>query len=194
MKWGTREMLHFDRVGSAWLIKRFIDPDASFVFLAPDERGGADVELFSVPGGRFAIHDTHATTFDRLLAHCGRRDAALDRMAKIVFDTVRHVMDDPSRGDLGARDPHLLGFLAVTEGIMLTSGSDAACLHASLPVFDALYARLQAQAVLDELTEARPISPYTETVKLVTATARLRARGQDLSPETFRVALQGDPA
>ena len=57
MKWATREMIHFDRIASAWLILRFIDPDAIFTYLKKDELAGDDVHLFGVPGVRLAMHD-----------------------------------------------------------------------------------------------------------------------------------------
>lgn len=186
MRWCTRSLIHYDRVGAAWLITRFVDPEAQFLFLTPDDPTPSDAEPFGLPGVVLAAQDGETTTFDRVLARYALDDPALVAMARIVSDTVKHVMHDPDRAALGSRDPHVLGFLAVTEGMMLDSCSDEECLTRSLPLFDALHARMQAQPAL-----ARDGgTPLDETRALVTSVAALRANDAPFSVETSAPAVQ----
>jgi len=89
MKWATRELIHFDRIASAWLILRFIDPDARFIFLKADETPDSEALLFGVPGARFAPHDGEVTTFERIRDGHALNDAALAKLSRIVAETCR---------------------------------------------------------------------------------------------------------
>src|SRR5258708_34546973 len=100
MKWATRELIHFDRIASAWLILRFVDPDAKFVYLKEDERVEDDVHLFGVPGVRLAMHDGQSTTFQRILEAYSISGGALDKLSKIITEGVNHVMHDASRSGM----------------------------------------------------------------------------------------------
>src|ERR1700691_2338669 len=64
MKWVTRDFVHLDRVASPWLIKRFIDRDAVFVFVpwGAEERRPADAIPFALPGAEIGPHDQEGTT------------------------------------------------------------------------------------------------------------------------------------
>ena len=186
MKWCTRALIHYDRVGAAWLIARFVDPEAQFLFLTPDDPTPSDAEPFGLLGVTLAAQDGETTTFDRVLARYALDDPALVTMARIVSDTVQYVMHDPDRAALGWRDPHVLGFLALTEGVMLDSSSDAECLTRSLLLFDALHARMQAQPSL----ACNGATPLDETRALVTGVATLRANNVPFSVEAMAAAVQ----
>jgi hypothetical protein len=130
MKWATRELIHFDRIASAWLILRFVDPDATFAYLKKDEPVDDDVNLFGVPGARLAMHDGQSTTFQRILCAYSISDAALDQLSRIIAAGVNHVMHDAAQSDISKRESLAGGALALTEGIFLLSASDEECLDA----------------------------------------------------------------
>jgi len=188
MRWATRALIHFDRVASAWLILRFIDPDAQFTFLEEGEEAGPDVTLFGVPGAALASHDGRGTTFQRILETHAIRDVALSKLGRIVADVVDHVMKDRGRVGLALRDPHVGGALAIAEGTMLLAATDTDCLQLSLPLYDALYARLQAQIALEGLAKS-PGSVLEETVQISNATRVLRESRWNFSSDAFAKAL-----
>lgn len=137
MKWVTRERPKVDRVACPWLIKRFVDPEAEFLFVPPDqvlavaEREGATP--FDVPGVELGHHGD-ACSFDAVLRKYGLSDPALARLALIV------------RGaDTEAKDltPQSRGLEAIAEGFRLTYADDQELLERELPVYDALYAWCQ---------------------------------------------------
>ena len=190
MKWATRELIHFDRIASAWLILRFVDPDAQFIYLKKDDLAGDDVNIFGVPGVRLAMHDDQSTTFQRILETYSISGAALDKLSKIIADAVNHVMHDASRSGMSKREPLAGGALAFTEGIFLLSATDEECLERCLPLYDALYARLVAQVALDQSAHLSRESVLTQTVSLANATGELRRRKLNFSEVTFADALK----
>ena len=86
MKWVTWQNVGVDRIGCAWLIKRFIDPEAEFVFVASDERTlPRDAEPFDIPGTRLSHHQSHASFHTIVLEH-RLADPVLLRIAQMVDD------------------------------------------------------------------------------------------------------------
>ena len=83
-RWVTRPRPHVDRVASAWLIKRFIDPEALFVFAEPAEFP-ADAIPFDVPGVELTHHGEDCT-FETLVRRARLRDRRLRRLAEIVHE------------------------------------------------------------------------------------------------------------
>jgi len=83
-RWVTRPRPHVDRVASAWLIKRFIDPEATFVFAVPAEFP-ADAIPFDAPGVELSHHG-EACTFETLVKRAHLRDRRLVRLAEIVHE------------------------------------------------------------------------------------------------------------
>jgi hypothetical protein len=83
MKWVTRDFVHLDRVASPWLIKRFIDRDAVFVFVpwGKEDRRPADAIPFALPGAEIGPHDHEGTTFAKLLKKYRLDDPALHSSA-----------------------------------------------------------------------------------------------------------------
>jgi hypothetical protein len=123
-----------DRIACPWLIRRFVDPDAEFLYVPPDEVAAvAERERaipFDVPGAELGHHGDECS-FDAIIRAYGLTDPALRRLALIV------------RGaDTDARDltPESRGLVAIAEGFRLTFADDHAQLAAELPVYDALYA------------------------------------------------------
>lgn len=134
MKWVTRERPKVDRVACPWLIKRFVDPDAEFLFVPPDrvmavaERENAIP--FDVPGAELGHHGSEGS-FDAILRRYGLAEPALRRLAPIV------------RGaDTEAKDltPQSRGLEAIAEGFRLAYSDDHELLEREFPVYDALYA------------------------------------------------------
>ena len=134
MKWLTRERVRMDRVASAWLIKRFIDPDAEFLFATHEEampraqREGAIP--FVVPGAELARHGDKIT-MDALIAQHNMTDPAVLKMA----DILRAADINTLRGTVAESE----GVRAIVHGFFLLNVPDGEALALQLPVFDALY-------------------------------------------------------
>jgi len=189
MKWATRAMIHFDRVAAAWLILRFIDRDAQFTFLAEGESAEDGTIVFGIAGVQLAGHGAGDTTFGRILAAYSLDDDALRRIDSVVAAVVEHVMQDPDRSALATRNPHVAGLLAVAEGMMLLSATDMECLTCSLPVYDALYARLQAQIAVEQSRGCESTTVLEETLRFSRAVSAIRASQHPFSLERFGNAL-----
>ncbi|MDP2801549.1 MAG: chromate resistance protein [Phreatobacter sp.] len=132
----TRRRPKIDRVACPWLIRRFIDPGAAFLFVEPDQvlavaKDAAGL-AFDTPGAPIE-HDGPRCSFDTLLAAMGLAGfQPLQALAKIIraADT----------GDLGS-SPQAAGFLAICLGLSALSGDDdAAVLCHGTVVLDGLYA------------------------------------------------------
>ena len=142
MKWVTRARPKVDRVACPWLIKKFVDPDAEFIYVAADqvmavaEREGATP--FDVPNVELG-HQGLECSFDAIMKKYKLADPALQKMALIV------------RGaDTEAKDltPESCGLEAIAAGFQLTYQDDLRQLADELPVYDALYAYCQQQTAL----------------------------------------------
>lgn len=134
MKWVTRERPKVDRVACPWLIKRFVDPEAEFLYVPRDEvltvaeREGAIP--FDVQGVELG-HRGAECSFDAIVRkYALDRDPALVAMAKIVRGA------DTAQRDL---TPESRGLLAICEGLGRSYEDDHAQLAAAMPVFEALY-------------------------------------------------------
>jgi rhodanese-related sulfurtransferase len=131
--WVTRERPKIDRVACAWLIRRFVDPTALFMFVAPSEVA-AVAELFGAAPfdveGVFWSHRGEACTFDVMIEEFGLGSPALLRLASIVRGA------DTSRLDLVPEAP---GLLAVSLGLSRMYADDLEQLEAGLALYDAFY-------------------------------------------------------
>jgi hypothetical protein len=142
LKWVTRKNALIDRIACAWLIKRFIDPDAELLFVAGDqvlavaEREGATA--FHAKGAPLGGTDTE-TSFDQLTAHHGLDEPAMQLMRAIV-----HTADHYSPPEV---EPEAAGIRALALGFGRTFGErDQEKIAAALPAYDAMYAWCQLQA------------------------------------------------
>lgn len=128
--WATRRRPWVDRVASAWLIRRFVDPAARFAWLAKPSDCPSDAVGFDFDGASFS-HVGDRVTFETLLASFGLEgDAALVRLAAMV-----HTLDvggDPV--------PEAVGFEAVLSGARERLADDDALLTEMSTVLDSLYA------------------------------------------------------
>ena len=140
MKWITREKVKVDRVACPWLIRKFIDPQAEFLFVPADQVLAVarleDAVPFDVPNVEFGHHGKECS-FDALVKKHGLdRDPALVLLAKIVngADTDNTLWHQPESAGLNA----------VAEGFRhLGFKDDVAILAAESVVYDALYAYCQ---------------------------------------------------
>jgi hypothetical protein len=136
MKWITRARPKTDRIACPWLIRRFIDPEAEIVFVAPDRVLATAAELdgrsFDAPGAQFT-HRERKCTFEVLIDEFGLgEDSALARLARIVH--AADISEDLDTDPLGP------GLLAVGIGGLEVEADDYRLLDKGLFVYDALYA------------------------------------------------------
>ena len=142
MKWVTRENAKVDRIACPWLIRRFIDPDAAFVYVPAGEvmsvaqREGAIP--YDVPGVELG-HVAGRCSFESILLKYGlMENAALVEVGKIV-----HAADVPADIDTV---PEGRGLRAIAHGFALLLGrDDRRKLELESPVYDALYAWCQSR-------------------------------------------------
>lgn len=131
--WVTRSRPKIDRIACPWLIRRFIDPHAVFLFVAPAEVQGVAERFGAMPydiEGVFWSHRDDLCTFDVLLAEFGLSTPALDRLALIVRGA------DTSRPDLA---PECAGLLAASLGLSRMYSDDLEQLEAGIALYDAFY-------------------------------------------------------
>jgi hypothetical protein len=164
--WVTRPRPGVDRMSSAWLIRRFIDPASTFAFVADRHAAPANALPFDMFGVEFT-HRGESCTFETLCGTFGLHDPALARIAAIVHDL------DLKDARFGAPEADAIGL--VIEGLQLAHGDDRELLAAGMSVFEALYrAALQSS----ELTGPRVVAaPRANTTEHPTAKRRGRTRG-----------------
>ncbi|HUN47421.1 MAG TPA: chromate resistance protein ChrB domain-containing protein [Stellaceae bacterium] len=139
MKWVTRERPRIDRIACPWLIQRFIDPAAEFLYVpAPavmSVAAATGATPFDVPDVEFG-HKGERCSFDAFLAHYRLAEPALARLAEIVRGA------DTGRPDLTAQSP---GLLAISQGLSAVFADDHEMLRHGMVVYDALYAWCRAE-------------------------------------------------
>ncbi len=131
--WVTRERPKIDRIACPWLIRRFVDPYAVFLFVAPGQVVTVQEKFRATP---FDVEDTFWShrgdrcTFDTMVEELGLSQEPLRRLATIVrgADTARH--------DLA---PETAGLLAISLGLSRMFADDLEQLDAGILVYDALY-------------------------------------------------------
>jgi rhodanese-related sulfurtransferase len=131
--WVTRHRPKIDRIACPWLIRRFVDPDARFLFVSPAEVMGVaaryDAVPFDVLDVRFS-HEGPLCTFDKMLSEFALSSDALDRLAQVVraADTDTH-----------DQSPQAAGLLALSVGLSRQYRDDQMMLEAGMALYDALY-------------------------------------------------------
>jgi len=134
MKWITRSHVHVDRVACPWLITRFVDSEAEFIFVARSkvletaQQTGAIP--FDTPGAELH-HRDEMCTFDVIIKDYELTDKALRRMAKIINAADTDRLKD---------DPLAAGFEAIAVGYSLRYPDDLENIERQFDVYDALYA------------------------------------------------------
>ncbi|TFD64814.1 chromate resistance protein ChrB domain-containing protein [Cryobacterium sp. Hh38] len=129
MKWATREHMHIDRAACAWLVTRFIDANAQFIFVADPTHVPKGATAFDMRGAEYS-HVGSNCTFETILRRHELADPVLWKIAQIVHEA------DIEDGRFDA--PEAPGLDAVLRGLSLT-GTDEQTLAVSKPIFDGLY-------------------------------------------------------
>ena len=131
--WVTRARPKIDRIACPWLIRRFVDPRAVILFVAPSEVLGVAERYGAAPfdiEGVFFSHRDELCSFDVMLAEFGLSVPALDRLARIVRGA------DTAQLEL---EPEAAGLLAISLGLSRMYADDLEQLDAGMLVYDALY-------------------------------------------------------
>ncbi|PZQ45479.1 MAG: sulfurtransferase [Rhodovulum sulfidophilum] len=131
--WVTRSRPKIDRIACPWLIRRFVDPRAVFLFVAPAEVAGVADLFGAMPydiEGVFWSHRDDRCSFDTMIAEFGLAIPALDRLATIVRGA------DTNRLDLAPEAP---GLLAASLGLSRMYADDLEQLEAGMALYDAFY-------------------------------------------------------
>jgi hypothetical protein len=144
--WVTRPRPGVDRMASAWLIQRFIDPQARFAFAAAREAVSEHAVPFDMFGVEFS-HRGNGCTFETLTAAFAIEEPAIARIAAIVHDL------DLKDGRFGAPECPTVG--ALIEGLQLAYADDEALLAQGMTLFGALYRSFEQSA---RSTGPRPIA------------------------------------
>jgi hypothetical protein len=138
MNWATRANIHIDRAACAWLIRRDLDPDARFIFVADPTEIPADATAFDLRGAELSHHNGDCS-FETILRRYQLTDPVLWRIAEII-----HEADlDDERYDA----PEAPGLDVVLRGLSMVR-SDQQVLHLSGPLYDGLYEYLKRAALL----------------------------------------------
>jgi len=132
--WTTRPRPGVDRMSSAWLIQRFIDPKAQFSF--EGTRSARKAIPFDTFEAEFGHHGTHCT-FETLCERFAIADASVQRIGRIVHDL------DLKEATYGEPEAPTIGRLV--EGLRRAHGDDAALLRAGMDMFEALYRSIASE-------------------------------------------------
>jgi len=139
MKWVTRKRIQVNRAATAWLIRRFVDPQAEFLFVEPDQVAAIQAAQgalgFDAPGARYPHQDNRGRcSFEALVDERCAQDAALQDLARII-----HGAD---LKDLDAA-PECRGLLTISRGFPLVARDDHETMEKTAFLYDALYASLK---------------------------------------------------
>ncbi len=138
MKWITRERPKIDRIACPWLISRFIDPDAEFLYVPASDVLRIAAETGATPYDIPGVEMTHVgeqCSFDAFIARHALHEPALQQLATIVRGA------DTSRLDLA---PQSAGLYAVSLGLSHVFKDDHEMLRHGMVMYDALYAWCKA--------------------------------------------------
>ena len=137
MKWATRPGVHVDRAACAWLLQRFVDVDAQFVFVDDPDQVPVDATPFDMRGAVLGHHQDRCS-FETALEGFGlTADPALEEIGCIVHEA------DLAEDRYDA--PAATGLDVLIRGLTLTSGSDHDTLAITDRLFDGLYEHTRRQ-------------------------------------------------
>jgi len=146
VKWVTRRTIRVNRTATAWLVRRFVDPAAEFVFVEADRVATVQAEgalSFDAPGARYPHRDAEdRCSFEALVAEHRPDDAALRELARIV-----HGADF---ADAVGLTPESAGLRAISHGFPLVAKDDPEIVERASFLYDALYAALGERLFADD--------------------------------------------
>jgi len=146
VRWVTRRFVHVDRTATAWLIKKFIDKDAEFVFIDyPRERPKPEHGTpFDIKGVKLG-HKNRKCTFEVVMEKYKVEDPFVKKVAEVV-----HAAD--IEGELH-KVPEAAGILALFTGLRLIAKNDLEALEIGFKVWDSLYAYFKAQEIKEKFKD-----------------------------------------
>jgi len=154
MKWVTRENVHVDRVACPWLIKRFVDPQANFLFVSADMIPEVAEKEGAIPYDAEGVelgHHGDKCSFDSIIQKYKLTDPALLELAKIVRAADTNQMEHA---------PESIGLEAIASGSMMLAKDDYEAIEKQSYVYDSLYAycklRLVKQKYAREIEKLEP--------------------------------------
>ncbi|HXH29181.1 MAG TPA: chromate resistance protein ChrB domain-containing protein [Bacteriovoracaceae bacterium] len=133
MKWITRERPKIDRIACPWLIKKFIDPEAEFLYVPKDEVISASQSQQAIPydiAGVELTHEGDLCSFDAFIKKYDLKDEGLNQLALIIRAA------DTDKVHLSAQAP---GLLAITLGLSENITNDHEMLKVGMIIYDSLY-------------------------------------------------------
>ena len=130
MRWATRRHCHVDRAACAWLVRRFLEPDAEFVFVEDPDEVPADATPFDMQGVELGHHGGDCS-FEAFLRRYELDDPVLWEIARIVHeaDLADELYDAPEAPGLDV----------LLRGLSMTYDDDEDLLALTAPLFDGLY-------------------------------------------------------
>ena len=142
MKWVTRKQIRVNRVATAWLIRRFIDRQAEFIFVEPEEVAQVQTQQgakgFDAPGATYPHKDVQGRcSFEALVDEYCSDDAVLKQIARVVRGADFSEEIELTKESAGIR--------AISHGFPLVARDDAETVEKASFLYDALYASLQAE-------------------------------------------------
>lgn len=157
MKWVTREHAKVDRIACPWLIKKFVDPEAEFVFVPVDRVMQVAKEEGAIPFDAPGAELTHykeggeqRVSFDAIIRKHGLKDPALLELASIVRGADAKIADAA---------PESAGLEAAAAGYRAVARDDFENIRLQFPLYDALYAyckgRLEGSVKLEHSTAVK---------------------------------------
>ena len=145
MKWVTRKQIRVNRVATAWLVRRFIDPQAEFIFVEPDAVAQVQREQgakgFDAPGATYPHKDEKGRcSFEALVDDYCANDLVLRKLARIVRGADFADETDPTEESAGIR--------MISQGFPLVTKDDHETVEKAAFLYDALYAAIQQELKL----------------------------------------------
>jgi hypothetical protein len=140
VKWATRRAIHVDRAACAWLLRRFVDPDATFTFVDDPGDVPPDATPFDIRGAELGHHEGRCS-FETALVHFDlATDPALEQIGQLVHEA--DLADDTFDS------PAAVGIDVVIRGITMICDTDDATLAVTDRIFDGLYEYTRRQLLL----------------------------------------------
>jgi len=144
MKWVTRHYVHVDRTACPWLIKRFVDPDAEFIFVPVEKIEEIVKKEKAIPYDAPNVELTHQgerCSFDAIIEKYKISDPAVLELAKIVRAADTDKMETV---------PEAAGLEAIMTGIGMVAKDDHEAIEKARPVYEALYTNSRLKLIRDE--------------------------------------------
>src|SRR3989338_5092512 len=152
MKWVTREKIRVNRLATSWLIKRFIDKEAEFIFVKPEQVVEFEAQGyvgFDAPGCKYN-HANGVSSFEQLVEAYSITDPAVLEIAKII-----HSADIKGKSHLRSESK---GIKIISHGIPLVTKDDYESMEKGFFIYDCIYANLQSTQVENPLPSETMLS------------------------------------